>query len=39
MQRIDLPPALMLPLLAHPARQHERAGEDALQLGLAPDLA
>jgi hypothetical protein len=39
MQRIDLPPALMLPLLAHPARQHEGVGEDALQFGFAPDLA
>src|SRR5271156_1455242 len=39
MQRIDLPPAPMLALLAHPARQHERMGEDALQVDLAPDLA
>ena len=38
-QRIDLASALMLALLAHPARQHQRMGEDALQLGLAPDLA
>ena len=38
-QRIDLASALMLALLAHPARQRQRMGEDALQLGLAPDLA
>ncbi len=38
-QRIDLPPALMLALLAHPARQHERMGEDALQFAFALDLA
>ena len=29
----------MLALLAHPARQHERMAEDALQFGFAPDLA
>ena len=39
MQRIDLPFALMLALLAHPAGQHERMGEDALQFSLALDLA
>ena len=29
----------MLALLAHPAAEHERTGEDALQFGVAPDLA
>ena len=29
----------MLALLAHPARQHERMGEGALEFGLAPDFA
>ena len=29
----------MLALLAHPAGEHQRMGEDALQLGLALDLA
>ena len=38
-QRIDLLSALMLALLAHPAGQHQRMGEDALQFGLALDLA
>ena len=38
-QRIDLASALMLALLAHPPRPHQRMSEDALQLGLAPDLA
>jgi hypothetical protein len=38
-QRIDLPPALMLVLLAHPARQHERTGEEIFQRRLALDLA
>ncbi len=38
-QRVDLPSALMLALLAHPARQHERMGEGALEFGLAPDFA
>ena len=28
-QRIDLRPALVLALLAHPARQHQRLSEDA----------
>ena len=39
MQRIDLLSALVLALLAHRARQHQGMGEDALQFGLAPDLA
>jgi hypothetical protein len=30
---------LMLALLAHPAGEHERMGKDALQFGLALDLA
>src|SRR6202167_3180946 len=38
-QRIDLFSALMLALLAHPAGEHERMGEDALQLSLALDPA
>ena len=38
-QRIDLPSALMLPLFAHPAGEHQRRGEGALQFGVAPDLA
>src|SRR5271156_2279166 len=38
-QRIDFPLALMLALLAHPARQHERMAEDTLQFGFALDLA
>ena len=38
-QRIDLLSALMLALLAHPAGEHQRMGEDALQLSLALDLA
>jgi hypothetical protein len=38
-QRIDLLSALMLALLAHPAGEHERMGEGALQLSLALDLA
>ena len=38
-QRVDLPSALMLALLAHPAAEHERMGEDALQFSVAPDLA
>jgi hypothetical protein len=29
----------MLALLAHLAAEHERMGEDALQFGVAPDLA
>jgi hypothetical protein len=29
----------MLALLAHPAAEHERMGEDALQFSVAPDLA
>jgi len=36
---IDLAPALMLALLAHPAGEHQRMGEDALQFSLALDLA
>jgi hypothetical protein len=39
MQGIDLLSALMLALLAHPAGEHERMGEDALQRGVAFDLA
>ena len=38
-QRIDLLSELMLALLAHPAGEHQRMGEDALQLSLALDLA
>ena len=38
-QRIDLASALMLALLAHPAGEHQRMGEDALQFSLALDLA
>ena len=38
-QRIDLPSALMLALLAHPAGEHDRMGEGALQFSLALDLA
>ena len=38
-QRIDLLSALMLALLAHPAGEHERMGEGALQRGVALDLA
>ena len=29
----------MLALLAHPAGEHERMGEGALEFGLVPDLA
>ena len=39
MQRVDLRSALMLTLLAHAAGEHQRMGEDALQFGVAPDLA
>jgi hypothetical protein len=39
MQGIDLLSALMLALLTHPAGEHERMGEDALQRGVALDLA
>ena len=38
-QRIDLLSALMLKLLAHAAGEHQRVGEDALQCGVALDLA
>src|ERR1700722_2451355 len=38
-QRVDLLSTLMLALLAHPAGEHERMGEDALQPSFAPDLA
>jgi hypothetical protein len=38
-QRIDLPSALMLALLAHAAGEHQRMGEDALQFGVVLDLA
>jgi hypothetical protein len=31
--------ALILARLAHPAAEHERMGEDALQFSVAPDLA
>ena len=38
-QRIDLASALMLALLAHPAREHQFVSEDGLQFRLAFDLA
>jgi hypothetical protein len=38
-QRIDLPFALVLALLAHVAGEHERMGEHALEFGVALDLA
>src|ERR1700752_1853830 len=38
-QRMDLPSALVLPLLAHALGQPKVGREDALQFGLAPDLA
>ena len=39
MQRIDFSATLVLALLAHPMRQDERVSKDALQFGLALDLA
>ena len=39
MQRVDLLSPLMLALFAQPAAEHERMGEDAVQFGVAPDLA
>ena len=38
-QRIDFLSALMLKLLAHAAGEHQLMGEDALQCGVALDLA
>ena len=38
-QRVDLAAALVLALLAHPAGQHQRHGEDALEPLVAPDAA
>jgi hypothetical protein len=38
-QRMDLQPALVLALLAHPPRQYERLCEGALECWLSLDLA
>jgi hypothetical protein len=38
-QRIDLRPPLVLALLAHPTRQHQRQAEDLLQRRVALDPA